>query len=196
ESTEYLRAEVRRAAAQPFVEAARSTGVPGRRLITTHLAATVGPQLLTVAALETGAVLLLLAELGLVGLFLAGATFLVGDFGPVGPLKGLVPEGGQMVGGLPFYAITAEVPTLIPAMFVVLASATFALLADGLRAASDPFSSRRVHPGPFGVVSKDLDGALCFSAVGFISVNVRPGAISMEEGRSLAAKTAETTWPG
>jgi len=196
EISEYLRAEVLRAKAQPFMEAARSTGVPGRRLITTHLAATVGPQLLTVAALETGAVLLLLAELGLVGLFLAGATFLVGDFGPVGPLKGLVPEWGQMLGGLQFYAITAELPTLIPAMFVVLASATFALLADGLRAASDPFSSRRVLPGTFGVVSKVLVGALCFSAVGFISVNVRPGAISMEEGRSLAAKTAETTWPG
>ena len=191
EITEYLRAEVLRAKAQPFMEAARSTGVPGRRLITTHLAATVGPQLLTVAALETGAVLLLLAELGLVGLFLAGATFLVGDFGPVGPLKGLVPEWGQMLGGLQFYAITAELPTLIPAMFVVLASATFALLADGLRAASDPFSSRRVLPGTFGVVSKVL-----VSAVGFIGVNVRPGAITMEEGRSLAAKTAETTWPG
>ncbi len=196
EITEYLRAEVLRAKAQPFMEAARSTGVPGRRLITSHLVATVGPQLLTVAALETGAVLLLLAELGLIGLFLAGATFLVGDFGPVGPLKGLVPEWGQMLGGLQFYAITAELPTLIPALFVVLASATFALLADGLRAASDPFNSRRVLPGTFGVVTKVLVGALCFSAVGFIGVNVRPGAITMEEGRSLAAKTAETTWPG
>jgi peptide/nickel transport system permease protein len=196
EITEYLRAEVLRAKAQPFMEAARSTGVPGRRLITGHLLATVGPQLLTVAALETGAVLLLLAELGLVGLFLAGATFLVGDFGPIGPFKGLVPEWGQMLGGLQFYAITAELPTLIPALFVVLASATFALLADGLRAASDPFSSRRVLPGTFGVVTKVLVGALCFSAVGFIGANVRPGAITMEEGRELAAKTAETTWPG
>ena len=92
EISEYIRAEVLRAKAQPFMEAARSIGVPGRRLIIGHLVATVGPQLLTVAALETGAVLLLLAELGLVGLFLAGATFLVGDFGPVGPLKGRVPE--------------------------------------------------------------------------------------------------------
>jgi len=196
EISEYIRAEVLRAKAQPFMEAARSIGVPGRRLITGHLVATVGPQLLTVAALETGAVLLLLAELGLVGLFLAGATFLVGDFGPVGPLKGRVPEWGQMLGGLQFYAITAELPTLIPALFVVLASATFALLADGLRAASDPFSSRRVLPGTFGVLTKVLAGALCFSAVGFIGVNVRPGAMTMEDGRVLAARTAETTWPG
>ena len=196
EISEYLRAEVLRAKRQPFMEAARSIGAPGRRLITGHLLATVGPQLLTVAALETGAVLLLLAELGLVGLFLAGATFLVGDFGPVGPFKGRASEWGQMLGAIQFYAITAEIPTLIPALFVVLASATFALLADGLRAASDPFSSRRVLPGTFGVLTKVLVGALCFSAVGFIGVNVRTGAMSMEEGRSLAAKTAESIWPG
>ena len=196
EISEYLRAEVLRAKRQPFMEAARSIGAPGRRLITGHLLATVGPQLLTVAALETGAVLLLLAELGLVGLFLAGATFLVGDFGPVGPFKGRASEWGQMLGAIQFYAITAELPTLIPALFVVLASATFALLADGLRAASDPFSSRRVLPGTFGVLTKVLVGALCFSAVGFIGVNVRPGALSMEDGRSLAARTAESIWPG
>ena len=196
EISEYVRAEALRAKEQPFMEAARAGGARGRRLITSHLFAAVGPQLLTVAALETGAVLLLLAELGLIGLFLAGATFLVNDFGPVGPYRGRAAEWGQMLGGIQFYAITAELPTLIPALFVVLASAIFALLADGLRAASDPFSSRRVLPGTFGVLTKVLVGALCFSAVGFIGVNVRPGAMSMEEGRSVAAKTAETTWPG
>jgi hypothetical protein len=196
EISEYLHAEVLRAKTQPFMEAARSVGAPARRLIGGHLVATIGPQLLTVAALETGAVLLLLAELGLVGLFLAGGTSLVDDFGPIGPLKGRAPEWGQMLGAIQFYAITAELPTLLPAVFVVLASATFALLADGLRAASDPFSGRSVLPGTFGVLTKALVGALCFSAVGFIGANVHPGALTMEEGRALAATTAETTWPG
>ena len=193
---EFVRAEVTRAKTQQYIEAARSVGVPGRRLITGHLFAAVGPQLLTVAALETGAVLLLLAELGLIGLFLAGATFLVDDFGPVGPYRGRAAEWGQMLGAIQFYAITAELPTLIPALFVVVASAIFALLADGLRAASDPFSSRRVLPGTFGALTKVLVGGLCFSAVGFIGINVRPGPMTMEDGRSLAARTAETTWPG
>ena len=196
EISEYVRSEVLRAKTQPFMEAARSIGVPGRRLITGHLLATVGPQLLTVAALETGAVLLLLAELGLIGLFLAGGTSLVDDFGPVGALRGRAAEWGQMLGGIQFYAITAELPVLIPALFVVIASAIFALLADGLRAASDPFSSRRVLPNTFGILTKVLVGGLCFSAVGFIGANVRPGAMTMEEGRALAATTAETTWPG
>jgi len=196
EISEFVRAETLRAKAAPFMEAARAVGAPGRRLITGHLFATVGPQLLTVAALETGAVLLLLAELGLIGLFLAGATFLVGEAGPVGPFRSRVPEWGQMLGGIQFYAITAEIPTLLPALFVVLASAMFALLADGLRAASDTFSSRRILPGTFRVLTTVLVGALCFSAVGFVGVNVRPGAMTMDDGRSLAAKTAETTWPG
>jgi len=39
-----------------------------------------------------------------------------------------------MLGGIRFYAILGELPTLLPAVFVVLAAASFALLADGLRA--------------------------------------------------------------
>jgi peptide/nickel transport system permease protein len=196
EISEFVRAETLRAKAAPFMEAARSLGAPGRRLVSTHLVATLGPQLLTLAALETGAVLVLLAELGLIGLFLAGATFLIGDFGPTGPLRSRVPEWGQMLGGIQFYAITGELPTLIPALFVVLAAACFALLADGLRAASDPFGARRVLPGTFGVLTKVLVGALCFSAVGFVGVNVGRGPMSMDEGRAAAATTAESTWPG
>ena len=196
ELSEFVRAETLRAKAAPFMEAARSIGATGRRLVTGHLVATLGPQFLTLAALETGAVLVLLAELGLIGLFLAGGTDFVGDFGPIGPLRGRVPEWGQMLGGIRFYAILGELPTLIPALFVVLAAASFALLADGLRAASDPFSARRVLPRTFGVLTKVLVGALCFSAVGFVGVNVGRGPMTMEEGRAVAAATAERTWPG
>ena len=196
ELSEFVRAETLRAKTAPFMEAARSIGATGRRLVMGHLTATLGPQFLTLAALETGAVLVLLAELGLIGLFLAGGTDFVGDFGPIGPLRGRVPEWGQMLGGIRFYAILGELPTLIPALFVVLAAASFALLADGLRAASDPFSARRVLPRTFGVLTKVLVGALCFSAVGFVGVNVGRGPMTMEEGRATAAATAERTWPG
>jgi len=74
-----------------------------------------------------------------------------------------------MLGGIQFYAITAELPTLIPALFVVLASAIFRSTRGRLACASDPYSSRRVLPGTFGVLTKVLVGALCFSAVGFIA---------------------------
>lgn len=195
EINEFVSAEVRAAKAQPFMEAARSLGAPGRRLITRHLLAVLGPQLLTVAAMETGAVLLLLAELGLIGLFLGGATTLMGDFGPVGQLLARQPEWGQMLGQIQFFAMTEQLGTLFPALFVVLAAATFALLADGLRAASDPHGARHLLPGTFGLVSKTLVAALCFGSLGFIGSNVQLGPMTMEQGRDLAHKTAQTMWP-
>jgi hypothetical protein len=196
EVAEFLSAEARRARSEPFIEAARSIGLRDRRLIGTHVVTTLAPQLLTMTALQIGAVLLLLAELGIIGLFIAGATFLMGDFGPVGPLKGRVPEWGQMLGAIQFYAITEQLSTLLPAVFIVLAAATFALLADGLRSACDPYSSTRLRPATFGVLAKALSAALCFSAVGFIGVNVRVAPLTMDEGRIAATTTAEATWPG
>jgi peptide/nickel transport system permease protein len=197
EIVEYLHIEVGRAKASPFIEAAKSVGASDRRLITRHLVTTLGPQLLTLAALETGAVLLLLAELGLVGLFLTAATALVGgDSGYAGTLKERAPEWGQMLGSIQFFAMSSQLSTLLPAVFVVLASTAFTLLADGLRAASDPFSPRALLPGTFGMLAKALAACLCVSAIGFVGFNVRPTVLSMEDGRALAAKTAQSTWPG
>ena len=196
EIVEFVRSEVGRVRGQPFMEAARAVGARDRRLITGHLATALAPQLITVAALEAGAVLLLLAELGLVGIFLGGATFLSGEFNEALFPRARAPEWGQMLGTVQFYAFHEQLATLIPALFVVLASAAFALLADGLQATSDPFSTRRILPKTFGVLSKVMAGALCLSAVAFVGFNVNPAALTMEEGRVLAAETAEKTWPG
>ncbi len=45
-------------------------------------------------------------------------------------------------------------------------------------------------------LAKTLAGALCFAAVGFFTVNVPTGPLTMEEGRELAGKTATIAWPG
>jgi len=196
EIAEFLQAETRRVKLRAFVEAARAIGASDQRIVLDHVLKSLVPQLLTVGALETGGVLLLLAELGLVGLFISGATFLIGDFGPIGPLKGRVPEWGQMLGAIQFYAITEQLSTLLPAVFMVVAAGAFAFLADGLRAASDPFSPRALRPATFGFLTKLLTAALCFSAVGFVGANVRTGVLTMDEGRALAAETAGVMWPG
>jgi peptide/nickel transport system permease protein len=196
EIVEFVRSEVGRVRGQPFMEAARAVGARDRRLVTGHLATALAPQLITVAALEAGAVLLLLAELGLVGIFLGGATFLAGEFGESLFPKARAPEWGQMLGTVQFYAFHEQLATLIPALFVVLASAAFALLADGLVAASDPYGTHRILPKTFGALSKAMAGALCLSAVAFLGYNVNPAVLTMEEGRALAAETAEKTWPG
>lgn len=195
EIAEFLGGEARRAKAQPFMEAARAVGARERRLVRTHLLSNLGPQLLTVLAMEMGSVLLLLAELGLVGLFVSGATFLLNDFVRTGPLTSRVPEWGQMLGGIVFYSILGQLPILLPALFIVVAATAFSVLGDGLRAASDPFSRHRVRPATFGVLAKGLTAFFCFSAVGFLGFNVHVSPLTMDEGRSLAAITAQATWP-
>lgn len=197
EVVEFTSAEVRRVRAAPFMEAARSIGSSGRAMIRRHVLATLAPQLLTVAALETGAVLLLLAELGLIGLFIAGATFYMSETGvPVLPIRDRAPEWSQMLGGMQFYALQDQVVVLIPALFVVLAAVAFGLLADGLRAASDPFDAHGVLPQTFGRFSQALGLALVLIAGGFAGFNLTTATLTMDEGRVLASRTAERTWPG
>lgn len=201
ELAELTAAEAHRARGRPFIEAARSIGAPGPRIVRSHLLAALGPQLFTLAALETSSVLLLLAELGLVGLFVGQATFFVaqglggGDYRAT-PLMGRASEWGAMLGSIQFYAITEQLATLLPALFVAFAAVAFALLADGLRAASDPYGGHTLRPATFGVLSKTLAAALCLSAVAFVGVHVPSSRLTMDAGIREASSVAERTWPG
>jgi hypothetical protein len=65
----YARSE----SARPFMESARSLGLSDRRLVVDHLLPNVAPQLLTTAAFQVSAVLLLTAELALLNIFSGGA---------------------------------------------------------------------------------------------------------------------------
>jgi peptide/nickel transport system permease protein len=66
----YARAE----SARPFIESARSLGVPEGRLLLRHLMPNVAPALLTTAAFQVSAVFLLMGELALLNLFAGGAA--------------------------------------------------------------------------------------------------------------------------
>jgi peptide/nickel transport system permease protein len=66
----YARSE----SARPFMESARSLGLSERRLLFRHLLPNVAPQLLTTAAFQVSAVLLLTAELALLSIFIGGSV--------------------------------------------------------------------------------------------------------------------------
>ena len=66
----YARSE----SARPFMESARSLGLSQRRLLFRHLLPNVAPQLLTTAAFQVSAVLLLMAELALLNIFVGGSV--------------------------------------------------------------------------------------------------------------------------
>ena len=60
--------------ARPFMESARSLGFSDRRLLFRHLLPNIAPALLTTAAFQVAAVLLLMAELALLNVFVGGAV--------------------------------------------------------------------------------------------------------------------------
>lgn len=202
ELAELMTAEARRARGRQFMEAARSIGASEGRLVRSHLLTTLGPQLLTLGALETGSVLLLLAELGIVGLFIGHATSftaqgLIGGDYRTTPLMGRAAEWGAMLGAIHFYAISPQqLATLVPALFVAFAAVSFTLLADGLRGATDPYGWRTLRPATFGVLSKALVAVLCFSAVGFVTLHVSSTRLTMQDGVDEASAIAVRTWPG
>jgi peptide/nickel transport system permease protein len=197
EVCEFVRAEVTRARRAPFIEAGRALGARDRWLVRRHVVAALEPELLTLGALEFGGVLLLLAELGLIGLFIAGATFYVDDRGAVIlPIRDRAPEWGQMLGGIQFYIAQTQLVLLFPAIFVAFAALSFGLLAEGVRAAGDPFSGVRLAPRAFGALTRTLAAATVVCAAGFLLVNVRPASMGIAEGRAVARETAQRMWPG
>lgn len=141
ELARFMPFEFQQIASQPQVEAARAMGASPRRLALWHIARNALPQIVGVTALETATVLLLLAELGFVGLFVAGGTGFTSDTGaPVLPVRDRAPEWGQMLAGAQGYVTNHEWVAYVPALVVVAAFFAFNLLGEGVRAALDPHS--------------------------------------------------------
>lgn len=84
---------------QLYIEAARATGLSELQMVVRHALPNILPQLLVVAALEMGAVLLLLAELAFIGIYIGGESHFTQDpvFGgrPVPLME--TPEWGVMI---------------------------------------------------------------------------------------------------
>lgn len=72
EVMQFVRAETITLRPRPFIEAAVATGVRPLRLIVTHVIPNLVPGLISLAALEMGSVLMLLGELGFIGIFIGG----------------------------------------------------------------------------------------------------------------------------
>jgi len=85
---------------QPFIEGATSVGLNGLEIAVRHLLPNVLPHILVITFLEMGAVLLLLGELGFVGIYIGGGSRI--DLSePFGPQRiftiAEVPEWGAMI---------------------------------------------------------------------------------------------------
>lgn len=197
EAAQFVRAEVIRIRRAPYVEAARALGTRTRGLITRHLLRSLAPQLFGLIALEAGATLLLLAELGFLGVFLSGGLVFVDNANrPILPIRDRTPEWGQMLAGAQQYAFSNQFVALVPGVVVAAAVFAFNLLGEGARAATDPFSVVSLSPRAIGSLGRALLGVTLLGALFFGVVQARSTELSFDDALRLAREAVERVEPG
>ncbi|TMF56973.1 MAG: ABC transporter permease [Chloroflexi bacterium] len=197
EGAQFVRAEVMRIRRAPYVEAATALGTRTRGLITRHLLRSLAPQLFGLIALEAGATLLLLAELGFLGVFMSGAVIMVDNSNrPILPVRDRAPEWGQMLAGAKSYAFSNQFVAFVPGVVVAAAVFAFNLLGEGARAATDPFSSLSLSPRAVGSLGRAILAVALLGALFFGVTEARSTEVSFDDALRLAREAATRLEPG
>jgi len=198
ELARFVAVELKRLSNTPYVEAAQAIGATRRRVALGHVLRNALPQLVGVTALEAAAVLLLLAELGFIGLFVGGSVgFLNADRTPVLPVRDRTPEWGSMLAGALEYATNRQWVAYVPALVVVAAVFVFNLVGEGVRTALDPHSARVLSPRALGWGARGAAMVLVLGVSGFaLSQVAAANGLSYEDGLAQARAAAEVERPG
>jgi peptide/nickel transport system permease protein len=133
EAMQYVRGEVIAMRPKTFIESAISVGrrLPG--IISKHILPNLVPALISLAALEMGAVLMLLGELGFVGIFIGGGAFAELDIDMPPYHYSDVPEWGALLSNVRLYAQAFPWTALYPALAFFIAILGFNLFGEGIR---------------------------------------------------------------
>jgi ABC-type dipeptide/oligopeptide/nickel transport system permease component len=137
EIAQHVRSEVIALRAKPFLEGARAVGVPPEDVLRRHVLPNLAPTLLVVGPLEMGAVLLLLAELGFLGIYLGGGyRVMIGEVGRMVPVIAHysdVPEWGALLANIREWWRSYPWLAWSPAIAFAIAILTFNLWGEALR---------------------------------------------------------------
>lgn len=143
EIAQVVRSELLVIRQQLYIEAAVATGLRSLQIVVRHVLPNILPQLLVVAFLEMSAALLLLAELGFLGVFIGGgSSFSMGELmAPPTPIPlPEVPEWGMLIaqGANTLRAFPHKL--LAPALTVFIAVMGLNSFGEGLRSLLDKTS--------------------------------------------------------
>ncbi|HSR49163.1 MAG TPA: ABC transporter permease subunit, partial [Anaerolineales bacterium] len=137
EIAQSVRSEVIALRGKPYLEGARAVGVPPEGILRQHILPNLAPSLLVLAALEMGAVLLLLAELGFLGIFLGGGyRVMIGEVGRMVPVIAHysdVPEWSALLANIRQWWRSYPWLAWSPAIAFSVAILTFNLWGEALR---------------------------------------------------------------
>lgn len=133
EIMQYIRSEIMVIRPKLFIESAIALGARSARIIWKHVFPNLIPSLVSITVLEIGAVLMLLGELGFIGIFIGGGAFASLDItGPPFHYSD-VPEWGAMLSNVRAYARSYPWMAIYPAGAFFIAIAGFNLFGEGIR---------------------------------------------------------------
>ena len=117
---------------QAYIEAAHSTGLSRGQILTSHVLPNVWPTMMSLAFLEMGGVLMLLGELGFLGVFIGGGLAADGDAIPTVVYYD-IPEWSVMLANS--WRVFRSYPwtMLYPALAFFVSILGFTLLGEGIR---------------------------------------------------------------
>ena len=132
EIAQYIRSEFVSLREQPFVDGARVVGLTEAAIMVRHILPNVLPTLVVLTLLEMGSVLMILGELGFVGVFIGGGVQ-TATHADVTVYIADIPEWGAMLSGARTFIRSAPWMIFYPAMAFFIAVLGFNLLGEGLR---------------------------------------------------------------
>ncbi|MBE9508796.1 MAG: ABC transporter permease subunit, partial [Chloroflexi bacterium] len=132
EIAQYVRAEFIRLKQEPFIDSGRAIGLNSLELAVRHVLPNMLPALIIITLLEMGAVLMILGELGFVGVYIGGGTAIpVGDYSQRQYFA--LPEWGAMMAGSRQWARAYPWMVMFPAIAFFTSVTGFNLMGEGLR---------------------------------------------------------------
>jgi ABC-type dipeptide/oligopeptide/nickel transport system permease component len=206
EIMQFARAEVIKLRPRLFIESAYAMGVPGFRIIRKHVLPNLVPALVSLAALEMGAVLMLLGELGFISIFIGGGAFAELDIAMPAYHYSEVPEWGALLANTRTYARSYPWMALYPSLAFFVSILGFNFFGEGLRRFMDivgvrvaRIANRYTLAASVGVVaifffSRGSTGTLPFFQEQAFVFNVQNAMATLEdltssifEGRALGS---------
>jgi ABC-type dipeptide/oligopeptide/nickel transport system permease component len=131
EIMQFVRSQVISIRPRPYIESAVAVGARTPRIIGRHILPHLFSALISIIALEMGAVLMLLGELGFIGIFIGGGTRLAHDTATM--LYSDIPEWGALLSNVRTFARSYPWTGLVPTMAFFVAILSFNLFGEGFR---------------------------------------------------------------
>ncbi|MCJ7824802.1 MAG: ABC transporter permease subunit [Anaerolineales bacterium] len=163
EIMQFVRGETMRIRPALFIESSVASGARVSRIILSHVLPNLLPLLISIAVLEMGAVLLLLGELGFVGIFIGGGAFREMEWMTFLFHYSDVPEWGALLSNVRTYVRSYPWLGIYPSLAFFVSILTLNVFGEGLRRLTD-----QVGVGIMRVFNRYTFGMGALAIVGFL----------------------------